>query len=291
VKILLTGANGQVGWELARVLPRIGEVMALDRAALDLRDPDRIRERVSSIRPAVIVNAAAYTAVDRAESEPKLAEAINAGAPAVLAEEAKRTGALLVHYSTDYVFDGAKTSPYVESDPPGPINAYGASKLRGEQAIQAIACRHLILRTSWVYGSRGGNFMLTVLRLARENPELRIVADQLGAPTWSRLIALTTAELLRNDKAADAGLMHLCAAGEASWHGFAGSILEQTRSWRTREPSLAAVTSAEYPTPAKRPRNSRLSTGKLVGVLGHELPAWQESLRACLSEAGAVDAA
>jgi dTDP-4-dehydrorhamnose reductase len=291
VKILLTGANGQVGWELARALPRIGEVAALDREALDLRDPGRIRERVRAIRPHVIVNAAAYTAVDRAEAEPAIAEAVNAGAPAVLAEEAKRAGALLVHYSTDYVFDGAKASAYVEEDQTAPINAYGASKLRGEQAIQATACRHLILRTSWVYGARGANFMLTVLRLAREKPELRIVADQVGAPTWSRLIAQTTAELLQHDGAGDAQLMHLCAAGETSWHGFARSILEQTRSWRAREPSLSPLTSAEYPTPARRPRNSRLSTGKLAGVLGHELPPWEQSLRACLSEAGTVDAA
>jgi len=271
LRILLTGANGQVGWELRRTLAPLGELEALGRAELDLRDAGRMREAVRASNADVIVNAAAYTAVDKAESEREAAFAVNATAPGVLAEEAKRSGALLVHYSTDYVFDGAKPAPYVEEDEPNPINAYGASKLAGERAIAASGCRYLILRTSWVYGPRGANFYLTMLRLARERPELRVVDDQVGAPTSSLAIARATAQLLRPGAH---GLYHLSAAGRTSWCGFARAILARAGI----ATPVVAIRTEDYPAPAKRPRNSRLDCSRLRADFGVALAPWEEGL-------------
>jgi dTDP-4-dehydrorhamnose reductase len=289
VRILLTGANGQVGWELQRSLAPLGEVLALDRGQLGLADPDGLRQRVRAIAPHVIVNAAAYTAVDRAESEPEAARAINAIAPGVLAEEAHRLDAILVHYSTDYVFDGAKAEPYVESDPPSPLSVYGRTKLEGERAIGASGCRHLTLRTSWVYGARGQNFLLTMLRLAGERRSLRVVDDQIGAPTWSRQIAQATAALLgRPDLAAPGteGLYHLTASGSTSWYGFARAIFASPEMARlgVTPPSVAAIPSSEYPLPARRPANSRLDCGRLLSRAGVQLEAWDAALARCLAE-------
>ena len=283
MKILLTGKNGQVGWELAHALAPLGEVIAVDRGGLDLADPDRIVSVVRSVRPEVIINAAAYTAVDRAESEPDAAYAINSAAVAVLADQAKRVQALLIHYSTDYVFDGTKDTPYIEEDRPNPLNAYGRSKLAGEQAIHAIDGAHLILRTSWVYSARGKNFLLSIRRLLREKKELRVVSDQIGAPTCAREIADATAELLRRHGAAalgDAsGIYHATTSGSTSWHGFATEI---ARLERTGSPvRIVPIASSEYPAPARRPRNSRLSSEKLRRRFGVALPRWEASLEAC----------
>jgi dTDP-4-dehydrorhamnose reductase len=288
VNILLTGVNGQVGWELRRALAPLGDVVGLDSRALDLTDPGAIRARVREVTPRIIVNPAAYTAVDRAESEPERARAVNAVAPGILAEEAKRAGAILVHYSTDYVFDGTRDVPYREDDAPNPQNVYGATKLAGEQAIRATGATHLIFRTSWVYGLRGGNFLLTMRRLMRERPELKIVADQIGAPTWSRLIAeataLALAQILSPARGADRpepwGTYHLSNAGETSWHGFAAAIAELS-DLETR-PMLTPIPSSEYPTPARRPANSRLDNGKLARVFGLRLPDWRQALKLCL---------
>jgi dTDP-4-dehydrorhamnose reductase len=283
LRILLTGGNGQIGWELARSLPPVGEIFASDRVSLDLANPDQIVRKVREVKPDLIVNAAAYTAVDRAESEPALAARINGQAPGILAEEAKRAGAALIHYSTDYVFDGAKAAPYVEADAPNPINVYGKSKLEGERRILASGCRHLILRTSWVYGARGANFLLTMLRLAREREELRVVDDQVGAPTWCRDIAAATAKLAGELAAGSiGGLYHLTAGGRTSWCGFAREIL-QLCGMTTR---LLAIPSARYPTPAKRPANSTLSCESLLSRSGIALPEWAASLRRCLLDAG-----
>jgi dTDP-4-dehydrorhamnose reductase len=290
VKILITGANGQVGRALQGALAPLGEIVALDRSELDLAHPDALRERVRAIAPDAIVNAAAYTAVDRAESEPELARAVNAIAPGVLAEEAQRLDAVLVHYSTDYVFDGTKADPYVESDPTNPLNTYGRTKLEGERAIGASGCRHLTLRTSWVYGTRGSNFLLTMLRLASEGrPSLRIVDDQIGAPTWCQEIATATAALLaRRDVAAPgaAGLYHLTARGATSWFGFAQAIFASPELARLglTPPALEAIPSSAYPTPARRPANSRLDCGRLARNAGIELAPWDEALRRCMAE-------
>jgi dTDP-4-dehydrorhamnose reductase len=281
VRILLTGKNGQVGWELARALPAIGTVSAFDRTSLDLSQPDQIVARVREVRPDLIVNAAAYTAVDGAESEPDVAGRVNGAAPGVLAEEAKRLGALLVHYSTDYVFDGAQPAPYVETDTPSPINAYGRSKLEGERAIQASGCRHLILRTSWVYGLRGSNFLLTILRLARERPELRVVDDQVGTPTWSRDIAGATVRLAGLAAArGDGGLFHLVAAGATSWFGFAREILAS----RGIATPVRAIRTSDFPTAAKRPANSRLCADLMREHWGIALPEWRSSMLGCLQD-------
>jgi dTDP-4-dehydrorhamnose reductase len=283
VRILLTGRNGQVGLELARALAPLGEIIAYDRTQLDLAAPDRIVAAVRSVRPAVLVNAAAYTAVDRAEREPEAAHAVNARGVAVLAEEARRAGALLIHYSTDYVFDGTKDAPYVEEDAPHPLNVYGESKLAGERAISEADCAHVILRTSWVYAERGTNFFLTVKRLLGEKEELRVVADQVGAPTFAGALADATATLLK-DHSAQAlgerrGVYHATASGSTSWHGFATAIarLEGVES-RVR---VVAIPSEAFPTVARRPRNSRLSNEKLQRQLGVALPPWEASLAAC----------
>ena len=272
MKILLTGRNGQVGYELERSLAPLGEVIALDRARLDLSDPAAIRSVVRDARPEVILNAAAYTAVDRAESEPALAGAVNAVAPGVFAEEARRCGALLVHYSTDYVFDGEKQTPYVEGDAANPINVYGKTKLAGERAIEASGCRYLILRTSWVYGPRGHNFLKTVLRLAREHNELRMVDDQIGAPTSAASIALATGEMLR--RAGTEGLFHMTASGETSWRGFAEAIVASNHL----QVRVVGIASQDYPAAARRPRNSLLDNGKLKSAYGLALGSWQHQL-------------
>jgi len=271
LRILLTGANGQVGWELRKTLAPLGSITALGRAELDLLDEASIREAVRAAKPEAIVNAAAYTAVDKAESERDAAFAVNATAPGILAEEAKRAGGLLVHYSTDYVFDGTKTGPYVEDDTPNPVNVYGASKLAGERAVAASGCRYLILRTSWVYGPRGSNFFLTMRRLARERRELRVVDDQVGAPTSSLAIARATARLLPQTTG---GLYHMCAAGETSWCGFARAILARAGM----ATPVVAIRTEDYPTPARRPRNSRLDCSRLRADFGISLAPWEEQL-------------
>jgi dTDP-4-dehydrorhamnose reductase len=288
VNILLTGVNGQVGWELRRTLAPLGRVVAVDRDELDLADPDALRARVRALSPGLIVNPAAYTAVDRAETEAAQARAINAVAPGILAEEAKRCGAILVHYSTDYVFDGSKNGPYLEDDVPKPLNVYGSTKLEGEQTIRASGARHLILRTSWVYGRRGHNFLLTMQRLMRERAELKIVDDQIGAPTWSRQIAEATALILAQclspargaDRPEPWGTYHLTCGGATSWYGFAQAIAE-LGGYSTR---LTPIPTADYPTPARRPANSRLDNGKLERTFGVRLPDWREVLALCMEE-------
>ncbi|MFI4953904.1 MAG: dTDP-4-dehydrorhamnose reductase [Burkholderiales bacterium] len=281
--ILLTGAAGQLGFELARLLPAHGELVALDRAALDLADVDALVGTVRCLEPQIIVNAAGYTAVDRAESEPALADAINARAPAILAREAKRLDALLVHYSTDYVFDGASGAPYDEDAQPNPLNVYGRSKLAGERAIAAAGAAHLILRTSWVYGLRGQNFLLTMRRLALERDELRVVADQFGVPNWSRVLAEATATLLRGGGPALAkksGIYHLSGRGRASWFDFARAIVDGAE-----RPRVVPITTAEYPTAARRPASAVLATAKFEQTFGFALPDWREMLAACKAAA------
>jgi dTDP-4-dehydrorhamnose reductase len=282
MKILVTGAGGQVGAELARLLPAHGEVTAVDRAALDLADPDAIVAAMRATRPRIVVNAAAYTAVDLAEHERDLAFAVNARAPQVLAEEARRIGAVLVHYSTDYVFDGRATAPYEEDAPTGPLNVYGASKLEGERAIAASGAAALVLRTSWVYGLTGKNFFLTIRRLARERDELRIVADQTGTPNWSRDLAEATVRLVAlgpDALAGRAGLYHLSASGSTTWHGFARAIVGDVA-----RPRVTPIPTSEFPTPARRPAYGVLATDRFERTFGFCLPGWQEGLAGCLRE-------
>ena len=294
-KILLTGKSGQVGWELQRSLAVLGGVIALGRSQLDLSDADAIRRVVREIKPKLIVNPAAYTAVDKAESEPELAMAINAVAPGVMAEEAARLNIPLLHYSTDYVYDGAKTGPYVETDLTHPLGVYGKSKLAGEDAIRAVGLPHLILRTSWVYGARGKNFLRTILRLATEREQLRVVNDQIGAPTWSRSIAEATLMALKNWNEALGGTYHLTCSGQTSWHGFAQAIVEEyemrrkSRDWPKLKASMAAIEAIktiEYPTPAPRPANSRLDCTKIKHDLSVTMPDWRQALRQVLDDPG-----
>ncbi|HEX8692065.1 MAG TPA: dTDP-4-dehydrorhamnose reductase [Longimicrobium sp.] len=287
--ILLLGRGGQVGWELERALAPLGRVVAPPRSQVDLARPEQLRDAVRGCRPRLVVNAAAYTAVDRAEAEPEAAFAANATAPGVLAEEARRAGAFLVHYSTDYVFDGSKRAPYAEGDAPNPLNVYGRSKLEGERAVQAAGGDYLVLRTSWVYGARGSNFLRTVLRLLEERGELRVVADQEGAPTWSRLVAEATAAVVaqgRSLRPREAGVFHLSAAGSTSWHGFATAI-QRALPAAQRAKRVAAIPSAEYPTPAARPAYSVLDNGRLRRAFGIALPEWDASLRLVLEELAA----
>lgn len=291
MNILLLGKDGQVGWELQRSLALLGEVHACGREQADLTDLDGLRRLVRRLRPDAIVNAAAYTAVDRAESEPDLARRINAEAPAVLAEEAARAGAWLVHYSTDYVFDGNKSGAYAETDPPAPINAYGRGKRAGEEAILASGCRHLIFRASWVYGAHGANFPKTILRLAAERRELKVVADQFGAPTGAELIADVTAHALRavlGGAEVPSGVYHLAAAGETSWHAYArfvvATAIESGAILATAPDAVLPISSAEYPGAARRPLNSRLDTGKLRRTFGLVLPGWHEPVRRVVAE-------
>lgn len=294
-RILLLGGNGQVGWELRRSLACLGEVVAplRDDPVLcgDLARLDDLARTVRTLQPQVIVNAAAYTAVDRAESEPQAAQASNAVAPGLLAEEAARLGAWLVHYSSDYVFDGSGDAPRDETAPTGPLNVYGRTKLEGEQRIVASGCLHLLLRTSWVYAARGGNFARTMLRLAGERDELRVVADQVGAPTGADLIADVTAHMLRTAMRAPelSGLYHLAAAGETSWHGYAAMVIEWARVQglpvRVGAAGLLPVGSDAYPVAARRPLNSRLSTRRIEGRFSLVLPPWQAGVERMLSEA------
>lgn len=296
MKIIVTGSNGQVGCELARSLREISgtemEVFAFDRSQMDLADPAQVRQIIRRIRPALIVNPAAYTAVDQAETDVDMAMRVNGEAPGVIGEEARKCGAALIHYSTDYVFDGAKKSPYSESDPACPINVYGRSKLAGEQAVAASGVPHLILRTSWVYGRHGKNFLKTVQRLAGERDTLRIVADQIGAPTWSRTIAKQTAAAIEKlcatpggfviDPQAWAergGICHLTAQGETSWHGFATAIV--AHGTRAAHVTVLPIATEEYPMPAPRPRNSRLSCARYERLFG-ALPTWEAALEDCL---------
>ncbi len=293
MKILLFGKNGQVGWELHRALQPLGETVAPGREEADLSDAKGLENIVRHVRPDIIVNAAAYTAVDRAEEEEDLALEINAGAPSVLAQAAAAVNALLVHYSTDYVFDGTKGSPYIEADQPNPVNAYGRTKLAGEQAIQASGCDYLIFRTSWVYASRGHNFLLTILKLAKDREELRIVSDQTGSPTSARLIAETTSLcIMQSMKERESGifssdLYHLVAAENTSWHGFAEAIIDASvrmQNMTIRVKNLIGISSSDYPTPAKRPKNSRLDHRKLEDKFGVVMPDWKKSLLLCVEE-------
>ncbi|MDN3577645.1 dTDP-4-dehydrorhamnose reductase [Chitinimonas viridis] len=282
--ILLTGVNGQVGFELKRSLQGLGTVHAPGREGLDLTRPDAIRELVRALKPTLIVNPAAYTAVDKAESEAELAYAINATAAGVLAEEAKRLGVPLIHYSTDYVYSGEGSQPWREDDAVAPPNVYGASKLAGEEAIRASGCDHLIMRTSWVYGARGKNFLLTMLKFGRERDSMNIVADQIGAPTWSRSIADISAHIVagRPDWRGVSGVYHLVNAGETSWHGFAEAIFKLAAQRGDKVPTtLAAIATEAYPTPAKRPKNSRLQLDKLRDTFGLVPPGWEEALKLC----------
>lgn len=304
MRILLTGVTGQVGWELQRTLMTLGEVIPVGRSVrntdlhMDLAHPDTIRRVFRAVKPDLIVNAAAYTAVDKAEQESELAMVINGIAPGVMAEEAKLLDAAIIHYSTDYVFDGTKTTPYTEEDKPDPQNTYGKTKLAGEQAIQAVDVPHLILRTSWVYGLRGKNFLLTMLKLAQEREELSVVDDQIGAPTWSRMIAEATAQILFQgtqslaNLASKSGVYHLSASGQTSWYGFAKAIFAHNLHSELKIQRLIALTSEQYPTAARRPAYSLLDSRRLCNTFGLALPNWQTTLELVLdSKAASVSSA
>jgi dTDP-4-dehydrorhamnose reductase len=277
--ILLTGASGQVGYELARSLTQHGDVLALDRATLDLADADAIVATLREVRPRLIVNAGAYTQVDQAETERATAFAVNARAPGILAEEAKRLDAVLIHYSTDYVFDGLRTTPYDEDAPAHPLNAYGESKYEGELAVLASGARALIFRTGWIYGARGRNFLLTMLKLVQEREELRVVADQHGTPNWCRALSDATAAVVAHGLpwlAERAGLYHMASAGATTWHGFAKAIVGDAP-----RPRVVAIAASEYPTPARRPAYGVLSTRKFENAFAYRMPDWREALAAC----------
>lgn len=292
--ILVTGSNGQVGFELRRSLAPLGHVVALDRATCDLSNPDALRGVVRRARPDVIINAAAYTAVDKAESEAEFAFAINGTAPGVLSEEARALGSLLVHYSTDYVFAGTGNTPYTEEDPVGPLSIYGRSKLAGERAIAEASAQAIVLRTCWVAGAHGGNFAKTMLKLGRERDSLRVIADQFGAPTTAALIADVTAQIvgrawLHGDRPAfPAGIYHLAASGETSWHGYATEVLRYAASkgiaLRVAPEAIEAISATAYPLPAPRPSNSRLDTRKLRDTFDIHLPEWQQGVHHLLDQ-------
>lgn len=291
--ILLTGVNGQVGYELQQTLSPLGQVRSVTREQLDLTNQDAIRRVIREHKPSIVVNPAAYTAVDKAESEPELAFAVNAVAPGIMAEEAARLDAILIHYSTDYVFDGSKTSPYTETDETNPLGVYGRSKLAGEEAIRSVDVQHLILRTSWVYGSRGRNFLQTMIRLAQERDELKVVTDQIGAPTSSRAIANATAVMLGDWDSEISGTYHLTCGGEVTWHGFAQAILRfyealrAAQNWpllKMRADALQAITTAEYPTLAARPPYSVLNNAKMLMDFHISMPLWSEALSAVMRE-------
>ena len=286
MKILITSQHGQVSQALQTQLQGLGKLIVLGREQLDLADAEHIRQQVRAHRPDLIINAAAHTAVDQAESEADLAFAINATAPGILAEEAKALGSPLIHYSTDYVFDGSKPAPYTEADTPNPLGVYGQSKLAGEQAIATVGGQYLILRTSWVYSNHGKNFLLTMQRLLQEKPHLRIVADQIGAPTWAVTIAASTRALIERwqaGKAGEWGIYHLTAEGETSWFGFAQVIGEHLRASGRACAELEAIPSSAYPTPARRPLNSRLDCSHLRQQWHVSQPLWQDALRECLA--------
>lgn len=311
-RILLTGKDGQLGSELVSLLPRLGELIALGHGEMDLADAHAIRRTLRELRPHLIVNTAAYNAVDRAETESALARAVNADAPMVMAREAKRTGGILVHFSTDYVFDGSKKFPYEETDPANPMNVYGETKLAGEQAIQSAGLPYLILRTAWLYSTRGRNFFLTIIRLASQKEEIRVVQDQIGTPTWSRIVALATAQILCRILSARSGLAgfekfsgiyHLTSAGQASWYEFARAIVEACSQSNPSDSGLAAipdgcplalerivpVSTSEYPTPARRPAYSVLSNRKLQQTFHIQLPDWRTQLRLAVRDVIADD--
>lgn len=286
LKILISGKTGQVALELQKHLGGLGELIVLGRNDLDLSKPEQIRAQVRAHRPDLIINAAAHTAVDLAESEPELAFAINGIAPGVFAEEAAALGIPLIHYSTDYVFDGNKPAPYTEDDTPNPLGVYGKSKLAGERAIAATGAEHLILRTSWVYSTHGKNFLLTMQRLLQERPELRVVADQIGAPTWAGTIARSTRLLIERWQAAEAGawgVYHLTAQGETSWFGFTQAIAEHLSAQGKPCATLEPIPASAYPTPAARPQNSRLDCSRLEREWQVAQPTWQNALRECLA--------
>lgn len=293
--ILVTGVGGQVGWELMRSLQGLGNVVGLDRQRLDIASPDAIRTAIREYQPSLIVNPAAYTAVDKAEEERDLAMRVNGIAPGVIGEEAKRIGAAVIHYSTDYVFDGTQAEPYTEVDTPNPVNFYGQTKLIGEQALAASGAVHIVFRTSWVYGVRGKNFLLTMLRLARERDELRVINDQHGAPTWSRSIADITAHVVAKGWRGTSldldwirglgGIINLAAAGETTWHGFAQAIFDQAQL--DRKPVVVPIPTSEYPLPAKRPIYSRLSTTRLTNIVGH-VPHWSDMLALAMADLRAI---
>ncbi|WP_043532134.1 dTDP-4-dehydrorhamnose reductase [Litchfieldella xinjiangensis] len=295
MKILLLGKNGQVGWELQRSLAPLGDVLALDRNGIDgltgdIADLEGLRATLHKLKPQVIINAAAYTAVDRAEEERDLATLLNTHAPRVLAEEASALNALLVHFSTDYVFDGSGEEPWQETDSPSPLNHYGASKLSGERYIQSSGCRHLIFRTSWVYAAQGHNFLATMARLMRERDVLQVIHDQIGAPTGAELIADVTAHAIRQTHSSTAleGLYHLVASGETSWHGYANFIAEWLReqgiATQVSPERIETVPTSAWPTPAIRPLNSRLDTDKLESAFGLKMPSWQQGVARVLHE-------
>lgn len=293
MKILLTGKNGQLGFELQRALAPLGEVHAVDQEECNLADPAAVRALVQEVRPALIINPAAYTAVDRAESEPELAQAINATAPAVLAKEADRINAWIIHYSTDYVFDGTSVRPYQETDATNPLNVYGLTKRDGDVAVQHACARHLVFRTSWVVGAHGNNFAKTMLRLAAERDGLSIVADQFGAPTSAALLADVTAQVIGRAQREGLdtipfGLYNLTAAGVTTWHAYACFVLEQALqagiSLKVKPEMVKAITTADYPLPAKRPANSQLDTSLFHATFGLELPDWQNGMRHILQQ-------
>jgi dTDP-4-dehydrorhamnose reductase len=294
MRIFLLGKNGQVGWELNRSLMLHGKIIALDRNQCDLSCPETIPEVVQAIKPDVIVNAAAYTAVDNAEKEEELATTINGTSVGVLAEEAQKCNALLIHYSTDYVFDGTKSEPYIEVDTPNPVNAYGRSKLVGEKAIIQSGCDYLILRTAWVYAARGMNFLRTILRLAQEREELRIVADQYGAPTWARNIADATTHVLsaalheRQGGGCVSGKYHISANGNTTWYGFSSAITELARRHAAGgniiTERVLPISTEEYPLPALRPRNSLLDSAALAAHFGLTMPEWHDAMKLCIDE-------
>ncbi|MGR4870369.1 dTDP-4-dehydrorhamnose reductase [Variovorax sp. LARHSF232] len=294
MKVLLLGRGGQVGWELQRSLAPLGELVALDHDSVDFpadfSRPEELAETVLAIRPDVVVNAAAHTAVDKAEGEPELARKLNATSPGVLAGAAQKVGALMVHYSTDYVFDGSGSTPWCEEDATGPLSVYGQTKLEGEQLVARNCANHLIFRTSWVYAARGGNFAKTMLRLAKERERLTVIDDQYGAPTGAELLADVTAHAIRQalDQPAKAGLYHLVAAGETTWCGYARFVLEQAQAagiyLKATSQAVEAVPTSAFPTPAKRPHNSRLNTAKLRSTFGLNLPHWQSGVARMLRE-------
>ena len=294
MKILLFGKGGQVGWELQRSLAPLGELVALDADSQDFcgdfTNLEGIVETVRTIAPGIIVNAAAHTAVDRAESEPELARTINAIAPGVLAQEAQRSSAWLIHYSTDYVFDGNGDKPWLETDPTAPLSIYGKTKLEGEEAICATGCRYLIFRTSWVYAARGGNFAKTMLKLAQERDSLKVINDQIGAPTGADLLADVTTHAIRTAQQHPdvSGLYHLVASGQTSWHGYASYVIDFARQAgieiKVTPETILPVPTSDFPLPARRPKNSRLDTRKLQHTFGVHLPHWQHGIKRMLSE-------